>query len=99
MYVAIAPAAVARRQEIIGIFDLDNVTWSHRTRKSLAVCEKQGGLQALGEDLPRTLVVCAPRRSISEKRRCRARGSPGGMDYLTSLSVGTLRRRVESGQI
>ena len=53
MYVSIGPGAVVRRGDLVGVFDLDNATWSHRTRKSLAVCEREGRVIAVGDDLPR----------------------------------------------
>ena len=56
MYVSIGPGAVVRRGDLVGVFDLDNTTWSHRTRKSLAVCEREGRVIAVGDDLPRRCV-------------------------------------------
>ena len=99
MYVTIGPTAAVRRRDIVGIFDLDNVNWSHRTRKSLAVCEKQGCVVSVGEDLPRALVVCSVRGSISKKRRQKTRGAPASVIYMTQLSAATLEKRVERGQI
>ena len=59
MYVSIGPGAVVRRGDLVGVFDLDNTTWSHRTRKSLAVCEREGRVIAVGDDLPRALLLCS----------------------------------------
>ena len=99
MYVSIGPSAVARRGEIIGIFDMDNATWSHRTRKSLEVCEKAGCVITVGEDLPRALVVCSERTDIREKRRRKQEHQPRAVIYMTQLSAQTLQKRVESEQI
>ena len=99
MYISIGPGAVAREGDIVGIFDLDNATWSHRTRKSLAVCERQGAVITVGEDLPRALVVCGAPMKIREKRRRKREKQPAAVIYMTQLSVQTLQRRAESGQI
>ena len=99
MYVSIGPSAVVRRRDIVGIFDMDNATWSHRTRKSLVNCEKLGEVVPVGEDLPRALVVCSERTSIRQKRRRRLQGKNGAVVYMTQLSQQTLQRRVESEQI
>ncbi len=99
MYVSIGPAAVVRRRDIIGIFDLDNATWSHRTRKSLAVCEKQGAVVTVGGDLPRSLLVCSPRERPGAKRRKKSEHAPMHTVYITQLSTATLQKRLESEQI
>ncbi len=99
MYVSIGPGAVARRKDIVGIFDMDNATWSHRTRKSLAVCERAGIVAPVGDDLPRALVVCSEKRKIREKRRRRMEHAPDAVIYMTQLSAQTLLRRGESEQI
>lgn len=99
MYVSIGPGAVVRRKDIIGIFDLDNTSWSHRTRKSLAVCEKEGIVVPVGDDLPRALVVCSEKKKIREKRHNKSEHAPNAVVYMTQLSAQTLLRRVESEQI
>ena len=97
MYVSIGPGAVVRRGDLVGVFDLDNATWSHRTRKSLAVCEREGRVIAVGDDLPRALLLCSE-RSRSGRRRKREHNSRAVV-YLTQLSVQTLEKRVQSERI
>ena len=97
MYVSIGPGAVVRRGDLVGVFDLDNATWSHRTRKSLAVCEREGRVIAEGDDLPRALLLCSE-RSRSGRRRKREHNSRAVV-YLTQLSVQTLEKRVQSERI
>ena len=99
MYVSIGPGAVVRRKDIVGIFDLDNTTWSHRTRKSLAVCEQNGAVVPVGDDLPRALVVCSEKRNIREKRRKKSEHAPCAVVYMTQLSAQRIQKRVESEQI
>ena len=99
MHVSIGPSAVVRRDDLVGVFDMDNATWSHRTRKSLAVCEKQGCVLSVGDDLPRSIVLCSERASIRKKRRKKREGNPTAVVYMTPLASSTIEKRVESEQI
>lgn len=99
MYVSIGSGAVVRRGDIVGVFDVENVTWAHRTRKSLAVCEKQGRVVSVGEDLPRSLVICSGRKDGHDRRHKKWEHAPSDVVYMTQLSVATLERRIESEQI
>jgi len=47
--------------DIIGIFDLDNASTSRTTRAFLRAAEEEGMVINVGEDLPKSLVVCCPR--------------------------------------
>lgn len=71
---------------VLGIFDLDNTTWSHRTRRFLELAEQEGRLVTVGDDLPRSFVLCQEED-----------GSP--TVYVTQLNTATLLRRAESGGI
>ena len=97
MYLHLGQNVMIPLNEIIWIFDLDNTTWSHRTRKSLAVCEREGRVIAVGDDLPRALLLCSE-RSRSGRRRKREHDSRAVV-YLTQLSVQTLEKRVQSERI
>ena len=99
MYISIGPGGVIRRRDLIGIFDLDTVTWSHRTRKSLSVCEQEGRVITIGEDLPRSMVLCAPQKKKGNTRRDRRTAAQSAAVYLTQLSATTAARRVESERI
>ena len=57
MYLYLGGDAVVRRDEIVGIFDLDNASWSLHTRNYLSAAEKRGGLQNAAEDIPKSFVV------------------------------------------
>ena len=59
MYLHLGSGAVVRRRDIIGIFDLDNTSQSHITRKYLAAAEKSGQVVSVAEDLPKSFVVCS----------------------------------------
>ena len=79
MYLHIGQNTVVPEASVIGIFDMDNATWSNTTRKFLNEAEKAGRLTAVSEDLPKAFVVC----------------SEGGKTaiYLSQLSSATLQKR------
>ena len=58
MYLHLGSGAVVRRADIIGIFDLDNTSQSHITRKYLAAAEKSGQVINVAEDIPKSFVIC-----------------------------------------
>ncbi len=58
MYLHLGWSAVAPFDEVIGVFDLDNVSFSSRTREFLARAEERGELKTLGRRIPVSLVVC-----------------------------------------
>ena len=51
--------AVIDSGDIIGIFDLDNASWSIHTRRFLSGVEKKGQLSNAAEDIPKSFVVSA----------------------------------------
>ena len=68
---------------IVGIFDLDNTTGSHITRKFLSEAEKAGSVVAVSDDLPKSFILC----------------SEGGKTdiYLSQITPATLQKRGETG--
>lgn len=58
MYVYIGNGMVLDERNIIGIFDLDNTSWSIHTRKFLSSAEKKNKLLNAAEDIPKSFVVC-----------------------------------------
>ncbi len=71
---------MVRNQDVIGVFDLDNTTWSFRTRRFLERAEQEGQVTAVGDDLPRSFV-------LADDREGRPRV------YLTPLSPAALSAR------
>jgi len=67
-------------KDVIGIFDLDNTTWSFRTRRFLERAEQKGQVTAIGDDLPRSFVLT-----------CGGDGRPAV--YITALSSAALSAR------
>jgi len=84
MYLHLGSSVVVRQQDILGIFDLDNTTYSSVTRKFLTQAEQAGQVIAVGDDLPKAFTLC--------------QDVHGNITvYLSQLSSATLLKRVESG--
>ncbi len=57
-------------EDILGIFDMDTATVSPVTKKYLNTAQKNGCVSVVGEELPKSFVVVAPRvRLVPGKRR------------------------------
>ena len=80
MYLSIGNDMAVRSSSIIGIFDLDNTTTSHRTREFLDKAEKEGQVVPC-DDLPKSFIL------TGEYGFHRA--------YLTSLAPATLEKRLK----
>ena len=57
MYLHLGQNVMIRNQDVIGVFDMDNTTWSFRTRRFLERAEQEGRVTAVGDDLPRSFVL------------------------------------------
>lgn len=86
MYLYLGGDTVVRTSDIIGVFDLDNTSTSHLTRKYLASSQKAGRIVEVTEELPKSFVVCAGR---SDDFRV----------YLSQMSPATLRGRYEDNNL
>ncbi len=64
MYLYLGNDAAVRLDDIVGIFDLDNASWSLLTRKFLSDSEKKNRLCSAAEDIPKSFVVCGDKRVI-----------------------------------
>ena len=93
MYLHIGQNVVVSEADIIGIFDLDNTTGSHTTRKFLNEAEKAGRVTSVSDDLPKSFVVCGANPAASDKRLSDA--CDGLEIYLSQLSSQTLLKRSE----
>ncbi len=74
------------QEGIVGIFDLDNTTWSFRTRAFLERAEEAGRVVAVGDDLPRSFVLCQ-------------QGTGPATVYISQVNTATLFRRAEDDGI
>ena len=82
MYLHLGGGAVVAAESIVGVFDLDNTSQSHITRKYLAAAEKSGQVVNVAEDIPKSFVVC--------------RDGGKTIVYLSQMSPQTLQRRIEA---
>jgi len=82
MYLHLGQNVVVPGADIIGIFDLDNTTGSHITRKFLNDAEKTGSIVNVSDELPRSFIVSGKDKTITV--------------YLSQLSPQTLLKRTES---
>lgn len=83
MYLHLGQSIVVPYRDIIGIFDMDNSTSSHLTRTFLGRAEKAGRVESIGEDIPKSFVLCGKKTADSQV-------------YLSQLSSATLLKRAES---
>ena len=97
MYLRIGQKDAVAARYIIGIFDMDNATASHITRRTLAVCEKERKIIAAGNDLPRSFIVCAPREKAAQKRAHGTDKNKNTKICISQVSTQTLQKRVEMG--
>ena len=58
-YVYLGGEAALRTDKIVGLFDLDNASWSYLTRDFLSRAEREGRVKNAAEDIPRSFVLCA----------------------------------------
>ena len=84
MYLHLGQSVVTPYRDIIGIFDLDNASWSPRTRRFLERAEKEGRVVNAASDLPKSFVLRQKRDKTS-------------LVYLSQLSSATLKGRAEGG--
>ena len=88
MYLHLGQGVVAKRREIIGIFDLDTSTIRGSTREFLAAAEKENRVTTVAMDeLPKSFVVCD-----SGQKPC--------VDeiFISPLAAATLLKRNEMGR-
>lgn len=86
MYLHIGQSVMVPSESVIGIFDMDNSSWSFRTRAFLEKAEEEGLVIEVGEDLPKAFVLC---QKI---------GQPP-LVYTTGLNSAALIRRGSSGSL
>ena len=80
MYIPIGLDFSVRDSAVIGVFDLDNTSWSTRTREFLAQAEKNGQAVDAADELPKSFVLT---QEYGEQRV-----------YLTRANAAVLQRRM-----
>ena len=82
MYLHLGKGTVISKDDIVAIFDLDQTSQSHITRKYLAAAEKAGQVINAAEDIPKSFVVCENKQ--------------GRWLYLSQMAPATLLKRTET---
>ena len=84
MFIHIGQDTVVIDKEIIGIFDMDNTTVMKKTIDYLNSAEKEKSVINVAPfELPKSFIVCQTPK--------------GKRIYISPVSVGTILRRIESG--
>ena len=83
MYLHLGQSVVVKDSEVIGLFDLDNSSYSHLTRRFLEQAQREGRVVNVSDELPKAFVLCQGRRGV-----------PRG--YLAQVSTATLLKRAEN---
>ncbi|MBE6799798.1 MAG: DUF370 domain-containing protein [Ruminococcaceae bacterium] len=84
MFIHIGQDTVVIDKEIIGIFDMDNTTVMKKTIDYLNNAEKEKSVINVAPfELPKSFIVCQTPK--------------GKRIYISPVSVGTILRRIESG--
>ena len=82
MYLHLGQNVTVPEDAVIGIFDLDNTTWSFRTRRFLERMEEDGRVIPVGDGLPLSFVLSRE-------------GDAPPVVHITQLTAATLQKRVE----
>lgn len=85
MYLHLGNNTIIRKDDIIGVFDLDNSTVSRKTRDFLAEAEKNGKIINVSTELPKSFVLC--------------RENDGFVIYICQLSPVTIIKRASQVNI
>ena len=82
MYLHLGDEVMAKNRQIIG--DLDTSTVTRATRDFLAEAQKKGMVVNIGENLPKSFVLCEENGSYKV--------------YISPLAASTLRRRAQNSR-
>ena len=81
MYYEIGLNLSVRGDTVVGVFDLDNTSWSYRTREFLARAEENGEIAEATDSLPKSFVLT---REYGQQRV-----------YLTKHNASALQKKFE----
>ena len=81
MYLHLGQSVMVPKKDVVAVFDLDNTSQSYLTRAFLNGAEKAGQVVNVGDDLPKSFVVCECGGKVTV--------------YLSQLNSATLRGRSE----
>lgn len=84
MYLELGGDLLVQSRAVLGIFDLDNTSWSKRTRFFLETAQKNGELIDAAEELPKSFVLT---QEFGAQRV-----------YLTKYNAAVLMKRLEAAR-
>ena len=84
MYLELGNDLLIQSRSVVGIFDLDNSSWSKRTRAFFAAAQEDGELIDAAEELPKSFVLT---QEFGAQRI-----------YLTKYNAAVLMKRLESAR-
>lgn len=84
MYIPIGLDLSVRARDVVGVFDLDNTSWSKRTREFLSAAEQSGAVVEATDTLPKSFVLT---REYGMQRI-----------YLTKANAAAMQRRMARGK-
>ena len=84
MYLELGNDLLIQSRSVVGIFDMDNTSWSKRTRAFLEAAQEDGELIDAAEELPKSFVLT---QEFGAQRI-----------YLTKYNAAVLMKRLESAR-
>ena len=96
MYLHLGQSVVVPHSDVIGIFDLDITSQSHLTRAFLTRAEQEKRVVNVSDELPKSFVLCQPRRRQNGRLTVRQKGKEKLHTlYISQLASATLEGRAE----
>lgn len=65
MFMFLGGNATVKKNDIIGIFDIEKCSVSRITADFLNACQKQGRVVSVSDDMPKAFVVCTEKTYIT----------------------------------
>lgn len=59
MYLFLGGNSTVKKDDVIGIFDIEECSVSRTTADFLNACQKRGGVVSVSDDMPKAFVVCS----------------------------------------
>ncbi len=78
-YINIGGVQIVKKSSVLGVFDLDAASTKTDTKRFLSKCESKGHLITVGNDIPKSFVLCAEGRKE--------------LVYITQLSTQSIEGR------
>lgn len=93
MYLHLGQDIIVEQSDVIGIYDLDNCSYSHITRDFLTKAERAGQVMGVAEELPKSFVLVSNCRGGNLPPVRHPKPGAGPTIYLSQLSTATLQKR------